>query len=147
MCNGNSEGDFRITGNVRPTGTTGVVTNGVPWREYRVHMSQIDCIEESDWDRGTSSDEPFVLGLIIPHGGAQPIRKWRTAPFNDVDSGDTRSLNRDFNVRVPQHYGFISVACAVYESDDESSSDRDELLDEFAAEITGQVAEAEGVPL
>jgi hypothetical protein len=46
-------------------------------------------------------------------------------------------------VQVPQRYGFISVACAVYESDDESSSDRDDLLAEFAGRVGSGIIEAE----
>jgi len=80
---------------------------------------------------------------VMGHGGgATPVR-WRTGPFSDVDSGDRRAINRDFQVVVPRNYGFISVAVAVYESDDESSSDRDELLDAFADNLVEAVGESE----
>ena len=142
-CNGGSEGDYRVTGHVRATNLTGSLPNGVATRTYEVHVDELICLEESDWDRFTSSDEPFVLGLVMGHGGgAEPIR-WRTGPFNDVDTGDRRSINRDFQVTVPRHYGFISVAVAIYESDDESSSDRDDLLDAFADNLTQAVGESE----
>ena len=38
-------------------------------------------------------------------------------------------------MQVPQTYGFISVACAVYESDDETPAERDGLLDQFAGSV------------
>lgn len=142
-CNGGSEGDYEITGHVRATNTTGTLASGVRTRTYDVHVDELICIEESDWDRFTSSDEPFVLGLVMGHGGGvNPIR-WRTGPFSDVDTGEHRLINRDFQVTVPRTYGFISVAVAVYESDDESSSDRDDLLDGFADNLTEAVGESE----
>lgn len=142
-CDGGSEGDYRIDAHVDATATTGTFSNGVPWREYRVHFGRLHCIEESDWDRLSDSDEPFVLGLVIPHGGTQPMISWRTGPYGDVDSGEDRTINRTFTVRVPQRYGFISVAVAVYEHDDESSGDRDQLLRDFAGNVGAGIVEAE----
>ena len=60
------------------------------------------------------------------------------------NSGDTNAIGRTFTVEVPQRYGFISVACAVYESDDETPNDRDLLLAEFARKVgAGAIAEPE----
>jgi hypothetical protein len=78
----------------------------------------------------------FVLGLVIPHGGTRRVWSWRTGPYDGVNTGDVRPLGQSFPVEVPQRYGFISVACAVYESDDETPNDRDRLLAEFA-DVTG----------
>jgi hypothetical protein len=142
-CDGGSEGDYRVAGHVETTATTGTFANGVPWREYRVHFGDLHCIDESDWDRFSNSDEPFVLGLVIPHGGTQAMISWRTGPYSDVDSGESRPINRTFTVRVPQRYGFISVAVAVYEHDDESSAERDKLLQDFAATVGAGIVEAE----
>lgn len=142
-CDGRSEGSFLVTGYVEGTGQTGTFPNGVRWRRYRVGFVDLVCLKESDWDRFTTSDEPFVLGLVIPHGGTQPMISWRTAPFSDVDTGDTRSIARTFTVEVPQGYGFLSVACAVYESDDETPADRDRLLADFAGTVGTGIVEAE----
>jgi hypothetical protein len=138
-CDGGSEGEYLVHGEVRPTGATGNFGNGVPWREYRVRFTQITCLRESQWDRFTPSDEPFVLALAIPHGGGQAVAKWRSEPFADVDSGETRAMSGDLVVRIPQRHGFISVACAVYESDDETPNDRDRLLDQFANQLAGSL--------
>jgi hypothetical protein len=142
-CDGRSEGNYRISGHVEGTSETGSFPHGVRWRRYRVRFEDLHCIKESDWDRFTTSDEPFVLGLVIPHGGTQPMISWRTAPYGDVDSGETRSIGRTFTIEVPQRYGFISLACAVYESDDETPNDRDRLLAEFAGTVGSEIVEAE----
>lgn len=114
-CDGRSEGHYRLDGFVEKTTVTGRTPESVPWREYEVAVTRLRCIEESDWDRGTSSDEPFVLGLFIPHGGVDQTERWRTGPFSDVDSGDSRTINRIRTLRVPERYGAITVAVAVYE--------------------------------
>lgn len=142
-CDGRSEGSYRISGYVEGTSETGTFPNGVPWRRYRVRFDDLYCVRESDWDRFTTSDEPFVLGLVIPHGGTQPMISWREGPYADVDTGDTQPIGRTFTVAVPQRYGFISLACAVYESDDETPNDRDRLLTEFAGTVGSSIVEAE----
>ena len=142
-CNGGSEGDYRINGWVEATGTETVSPTGVPLRRYEVYFDELHCIEESDWDRGTWSDEPFVLGLVMGHGAGNSLIKWKTSPYRNVDSGDTRSINREYTVDVPRNYGFISVAVAVYESDSESGSDREDLLNEFADNMTSAIGESE----
>ena len=134
-CDGKSEGRYLIHGYVEGTSVTGTFPNGVPWRRYLVRFDTLQCIKESDWDRFTPSDEPFVLGLVIPHGGPRPMVSWRTAPYADVDTGETRAIGTTFTVEVPQRYGFISLACAVYESDDETPNDRDRLLAEFSRKV------------
>jgi len=142
-CDGDSEGIYDVTGRVTPTGPAGVWSNGVEWRQYQVHFSRLLCIQESEWDRGTDSDEPFVLGLVIPHGGNQPIQKWRTGRFSDVDTGERRVIDVDFTVRVPKRHGFISVACAVFESDGETADNRDYLLDAFEGRVSEPLTDPE----
>jgi hypothetical protein len=141
-CNGGSEGHYRVDGYIEKTAVTGVA-NGIPWREYVVAATKLRCIEESAWDRGSNSDEPFVLGLFIPHGGTGGTQRWIRGPYVDVDSGENRDLNVVRTLRVPQTYGAISVAVAVYESDDESQADRTKLLDQFANTTTKATAAAE----
>ena len=81
----------------------------MPWRRYRVRYLDLHCVKESERDRFTDfEDEPFVLGLVIPHGGTQPMISWRTAPYAGVDSGDVRTPSDvAVTVEVPQRYGFI----------------------------------------
>ncbi len=141
-CDGRSEGRYRITGSVSKTNVTGV-RDGIPWREYMVGFGELICEKESDWDRGTSSDEPFVLGLVIPHGTDEDQIAWRTGPYSNVDTGDRRDILRFSSVRIPEQFGFISLAAAVYESDSESAGDRDDLLDQFADRVATDRAPAE----
>jgi hypothetical protein len=142
-CDGDSEGEFVVSGYVEGTSVTGRFGNGVPFRQYRVVFVDLICVRESAWDRFTPSDEPFVLGLVIPHGGLGQMEAWRTEPYGNVNSGDTRAIGRSYVVNVPQRYGFLSVACAVYESDDETPGDRDNLLTSFAGNVAGAIAEPE----
>ncbi len=100
-------------------------------------------MRESEWDRASFEDEPFVLALVIPHGGAQPMITWRTPPYGGVNTGDVNPIGRTDTVIVPKRHGFISVACAVYESDDETPNDREALLTKFAGSIGGGIVEAE----
>ena len=142
-CDGLSEGTFGVSGYVEGTSETGTFANGVAWRRFRVYFENLHCIKESEWDRWFS-DEPFVLGLVIPHGGPQPMIAWRTEPYGNVNTGDVNPIGRPpFTVVVPKRYGFISVACAVYESDDETPNDRDALLTKFAGTVGGGIVEAE----
>lgn len=142
-CDGGSEGIYEVSGKVHATAVTGTDAAGVAWREYFVYVDDLFCAKESEWDRFTTSDEPFVVGVILPHGAGSSSIRWRTEPFADVDTGEHRSMNRIFSVRVARRFGFISVAAAVYESDDESAIDRDRLMDTFAGVATASTAAAE----
>ncbi len=142
-CDGGSEGRFLVNGYVEASAVTGRSPSGVPWRRYQVRYLDLICQKESDWDRFTDSDEPFVLGLVIPHGGTSPISTWRTAPYAGVNSGDVRSIGVSVSVDVPQRYGFLTLACSVYESDDETPNDRDALLNQFAGNVGAGIATRE----
>jgi hypothetical protein len=142
-CDGRSEGNYVVSGFVEGTSGTGRFPNGVPWRRFRVVLESLFCVKESEWDRGTTSDEPFVLALVIPHGGLQRMISWRSGPYGGVNSGDVNPIGQSWIVDVPQGYGFISVACAVYESDDETDADRNALLGQFAGSVGGGIVEAE----
>ena len=142
-CNGGSEGYFVVSGYVEGTSETGRFGNGVPWRRFRVQFVDLICVKESEWDRFTPSDEPFVLGLVIPHGGTGAMSSWRTGPYTNVNTGDVNAIGRSFTVEIPQRWGFLSVACAVYESDDETPNDRDDLLTQFAGNVAAAIAEPE----
>jgi hypothetical protein len=142
-CNGGSEGIYVVSGQVDATTVTGTDSNGIPWREYSVRVDDLFCEKESEWDRFTSSDEPFVVGVVIPHGaGSSPV-SWRTEPFANVDTGEHRAINRASSVRVARRFGFISIAAAVYESDDETPNDRNQLMNTFAGAATASTTAKE----
>lgn len=143
-CDGGSEGRYKISGTVERLDVPEQISEmGAALRTYRVRFTELYCHEESDFDRGTWSDEPFVLGLVIPRGGGGEMHKWRSEVFGDVDDEETRELDGSFVVTVPEAYGSISIAGAVYESDGESASERDELLDAFAGHLDHGLADPE----
>ncbi|HYO44474.1 MAG TPA: hypothetical protein VES19_14850 [Candidatus Limnocylindrales bacterium] len=142
-CNGGTEGIYVVYGRVEATPVTGTDANGIPWRDYWVRIDDLLCEKESEWDRFTPSDEPFVVGVVLPHGaGSSPVA-WRTEPFGDVDTAERRTIGRVFSARVARRFGFLSVAVAVYESDDESPGDRDRLMTTFAGQASAAGAPAE----
>ena len=141
--NGRSEGHYRLYASVTPTGAAGADARGVAWRDYRVNVERLHCVKESEWDRGSSADEPFLCYLVIPHGGDQPMHKDLVGPFGDVDSGESRDVGRSYVLRIPRRQGFISVASAVFESDDETQAARRRLLNDFAGHVSGRTATLE----
>ena len=124
-CQVEGEGDYRITGRLtatpEPDGSiTATITPGV-----------LHCIQESTVDQGSSDDEPFFL-LVLNSPAAGTLTKGRSRKFKGVDSGESRDLDMpDFRISVPRHGGLI-VPVQVWESDDEGSDKRDEILDHFA---------------
>ncbi len=54
----------------------------------RVTYRRLVCLEESDWDRFTSDDEPFVLTLVSAPAAGQN-RSQILGPFAGVDTGET----------------------------------------------------------
>ena len=76
-----------------------------------------------------------TAGLRRPcRGGPSRSRTWIPA------SGGRSGVSSP--TRVPRRFGFLSVAVAVYESDDESPGDRDALLNAFAGNAATATAPA-----
>lgn len=143
-CDGGSEGRYRVHGAIyRQPVPAEESEAGIPLSTYLVRFTRLHCEKESEWDRGTNSDEPFILGLVIPHGGDEGLTSWRSSPHTDVDTGDSRSFDRRFVVRVPEAYGSISIATAVHESDGEGTAERNDLLAEFAGQVDHDLQDPE----
>jgi len=129
--NGGGEGKYTVYGTIRKA-REGSDARG-EWAEYRVSLDRLYCNAESEWDRGSNSDEPFVLALLVPLPGE--VQKHRAGPYNDVDDKESRNIGHVFQtVRIPKGSGMLSLALSLWESDDESASDRDKLLNKFAGE-------------
>lgn len=129
--NGGGEGKYTVYGTIRKV-REGSDTLG-EWAEYRVSLDRLYCNDESKWDRGSNSDEPFVLALLVPLPGN--VQKHRAGPYSDVDDKESRDIGHTFQtVRIPKGSGMLSLALSLWESDDESASDRDGLLNKFAGE-------------
>ena len=124
-CNGGSEGNYQIFGNIRRLSRA----NGSS--TYRVDIEKFKCHQEAKWDRGSNSDEAFTMFVLNPLPG--PIHPYRTPVFGDVDSGESRDINHSLPaVTLPDSYGILSLAMMQMESDDEGAARRDQALAKFA---------------
>ncbi|MES2465006.1 MAG: hypothetical protein V4671_30950, partial [Armatimonadota bacterium] len=130
---GGERGHYKATGYIVKTGES-AAGDAQGWREFEVKLMTLDCIKESKWDRGSSSDEPFVLAMLKSLPGTKEAMK--TQPFDDVDAGENRSIGHTFaKVRIPKDYGMLNCAVSFNEHDDESQTKRQQMLDEFTGSI------------
>lgn len=105
------------------------------WRAVEIKLDRLTTIEESDVDRGSNSDEPFVIFHIAPlNGRTDASHTYLSPPLEDMDDGETESFPRrtgsSFVAKIPPE-GIIVISTAVYESDDENLADRRSLRDDF----------------
>ncbi len=140
--NGGDEGHYVLRGDIRKTadvGGLGAQGNA----EYVVRVTQLHCIKESKFDRLSNSDEPFVACFVNALDGQSPkSRRALFGPFDDVDDGETRSINHSFPaVTIPKGAGVISFPVLLMESDDESAQERQDILNKFAGDTEPKVKE------
>jgi hypothetical protein len=150
IVNGGAEGRYTVRGRVVATPVVDNDDRGVPCRQFWVWLDTLTCDEESDWDRFTTSDEPFIVGVVLPHGGTDTGVRWMVDPFSNVNTGDVRAIGKVFAVRVPIRFGLLTVAVAIYESDGETPNDRNAIMNTFAgtaASSTATIRENFGVVL
>jgi hypothetical protein len=139
---GQSEGHYRLHGEVAATATTTNLPNLTPAREYEVRMLRLECVEESNLDGLSNSDEIFVVGLVNAHGSGRSGESWRSRKFDGddaFDAGSVRDIAKTFIATVPRKHGFLTLPIAVWESDLEDSDDRDEIQASFAAGMAGRL--------
>lgn len=129
---GRDEGHYEVNGTIRKTGDIPGARGGNA--DYVVHITNLHCIKESKFDRLSNSDEPFFAALVNPLTGVQ--HKKLFGPYDDVDTGETVTINYDFpSVRIPKQSGTITLPLLLMESDDESASERTDILNKFAGEL------------
>jgi hypothetical protein len=139
---GQSEGHYRLHGEVAATATTTTLPNLTPARDYVVSMLRLECVEESNLDGLSNSDEIFFVGLVNVHGSGRPGESWRSRKFDGddaFDAGSVRDIGRTFTVTVPRKHGFLTLPIAVWESDLETTEERDEIQASFAAGMAGRL--------
>ncbi len=122
-ANGGAEGEFSLSCSL---------SAGWDGQDIRVSVlpKVLICHRESDWDRGSSSDEPFVV-LLTSSPANRQSDVTVIGPFSDVDAGEVRSLNEPpLTVTVPR-YGGLIVPAQVWEHDDESAGDRRKIAENF----------------
>jgi hypothetical protein len=113
------------------------------WGEYIITIGQMRCIKESKRDRGSNSDEIFSLWTLSQISNDDK-QSFRTKVFNDVDKGESRQVDTAFNkIRLPANGGIV-LGGQVFESDDESGSDRQRLLVKFTTGVEQEVAPRRG---
>lgn len=138
---GGDEGAYRISYTIKKVSqTTG--NGSADTHTFSVKMNSLFCIRESKVDRLSSSDEPYLLALVVPLPGS--VQKKLVPPFVDVDKDETHPINYTFpNVTVNKANGMLSVPIAIWESDDESSTSRTEQLNKFAGEAEAKTDDEE----
>jgi hypothetical protein len=91
---------------------------------FTLDFRQLRCREETDWDQGTASDEPYVLFFVTNTATGQ-ADVLRTEVFSGVDTGETRTrlgqprlwgLNNNAASPLPNASNIIVLA-AVMEND------------------------------
>ena len=125
---GGKEGNYSVIGKINRVSRANNLST------YRVEMTTLKCHKEAKWDRGSNSDEPFVLAVLNPLPGS--LQKYRTQVFDDVDSGESRSIGHVFGtVAIQDDYGILSLSLIQMESDDEGTARRDKALNDFAGAV------------
>ncbi|HEX8237665.1 MAG TPA: hypothetical protein VF600_17030 [Abditibacteriaceae bacterium] len=133
--NGGENGNYRVDGTIYKTAETDTDY------EFAVNLDKLACIKESKWDRGSNSDEPFILTALNPLPGGQ--QSWMSKVFADVDTGESPALGQVYGrVTIPKSSGMLNLAISLMESDDESAEARGELLQKFAGGIESATEES-----
>jgi hypothetical protein len=134
---GGSEGDHDVFFKVRDVpGKLTEQERQDDWRAVEIRLDRLKTINESDVDRGSNSDEPFVIFHIAPLNGRSDASYTYLSPaFEDMDDGETAAFPTGrrgavFTAKIPPE-GVIVISTAIYESDDETMSDRRSLRDGF----------------
>jgi hypothetical protein len=131
---GGGEGHYKVHGTIRKTDETADTTPWGGYYKFQVRLEKLECVKESVIDRLSNSDEPFVLALLQPLPG--DLKEYRGEPFDDVDDGETRELDGNFeNISLPKSYGMLNLAISLFESDDETGADRADLMQGFTAQF------------
>jgi len=60
-----------------------------PGLALSARFMMLDCVSEMTWDRGSDSDEPYVLVGFVRQSGGEAVGG-RTRVFGDVDDGERR---------------------------------------------------------
>lgn len=86
-------------------------TGAIDLRDVVVHYTGLHCFGETDWDQGSSADEPYA---VIAVGTPTYTGTTRTQTYGDVDSGETRPDLQEVYRGRP--YG-INLSAVVMEND------------------------------
>lgn len=138
---GGDEGSYKFTYRVRPM--EHLLTDDErrkKWKAYEVQAHKLTCLKESKNDRGSTSDEPFVIFMVSPlNGQTGSTNVYLSPPFKGVDDKDERVFDRRTGsahiIKLPPN-GAVVLSVRIFESDNESQADREKLKTEFATGLT-----------
>ncbi len=103
-------------------------TGAIDLRDVVVHYTGLYCFGETDWDQGSSADEPYaILSVTTP----QVATTVTTQIYTDVDSGDSRPDLLELYRGRP--YG-LNLGVVLMEND---FGDPNKYKDEVQAVVTG----------
>lgn len=88
-------------------------TGAIELGDIVVRYTGLACFSETDWDQGSSADEPYVIFGVVPIVPTVPSAP-RTVVYTDVDSGDSREDNIELYRGPP--YG-LSLSVVLMEHD------------------------------
>ncbi len=151
---GGTEGTFIVNMEERPApNQLTSAQRQAGWKGIEIVATTLKCVKESTNDRGSNSDEPYLIMTVAPLNGEvdEKIKFHTFGPYRNIDDGMTANLlNHVFFVAIPPDGGY-TVAAQLWESDDETSYDRDQLketfvtgLDEAAREQNGKMLDQIG---
>ncbi|SOC53787.1 hypothetical protein [Ornithinimicrobium cerasi] len=138
--NGGGEGHYRVHGTIRRSRRHQL--GHVQVSDWEVRLDALEAVEESDWDRGSDSDEPFLIAMLV-NQASRTADHHLFGPWSDVDTGERRGLGRTVRATgVPDRHGHLTLALQLWESDDEGGPGRRNAYQEFIKEFQERTAPA-----
>ncbi len=106
----------------------------------RIALRDLHTINESKVDRGTDSDEPFVLFQVTPLSGREGEESFAyvSPPFEDMDDDEKKPFplrSQLYKEMILPPEGMVVVAAKIFESDSENQFDRNTMLREFVTNL------------
>jgi hypothetical protein len=79
-------------------------TGAIALGDVKVRYRGLVCFGETDWDQGSSEDEPYVLLPVLPSGDTL-----RSQVYTDVDAGESRGDLIDVYQGLPYGVGIVPI--------------------------------------
>jgi hypothetical protein len=97
-------------------------------QNFFIEFNRLQCVEETDWDGGTASDEPYVIFAVVRVSGiSSSVIVSKSSVFSGVDTGETRGEVRTLwgfdGTAQPINLGQLIVLAEVMENDGSSAAE------------------------
>lgn len=145
---GGDQGKFRFDYRLRPmTHLLDAPEAAAGWLAFEVQVRRMESLAESTIDRFSTADEPFILFLASPlNGRADPVSAYLSEPIADFDRGETHVFARRTGsasiIKIPPNGGVV-LSVRIFESDSETSGDRETLRRLFESGLKQSELEAD----